>query len=173
MTQWVKLYEDINHDPRLLSVGLSAQAVYFRLLPLVKRGGGSLVAVPSKTLTDTVAVALHQPRDVVSELLGELAAVELIRIADGQLYALGHRELWSSINDDETEWALARRAHAGWIFQRDGNRCVYCGLSADLTLDHVIPKSRGGSHEPENLVTACRPCNSSKGARTPEEWRVS
>lgn len=63
------------------------------------------------------------------------------------------------------------RKHQEFVFKRDGFKCVYCGTDKDLTLDHQIPQSRGGGHEPENLVTCCATCNSSKGARTPEEWR--
>lgn len=55
------------------------------------------------------------------------------------------------------------------IFRRDGNRCQYCGSTYDLTLDHVLPKSRGGLSSWDNLVTACKNCNSRKGDRTPEE----
>lgn len=65
------------------------------------------------------------------------------------------------------------RAHQEEVFARDGFACVYCSSPLNLTLDHVIPQSRGGSHEPSNLVTACRSCNSSKGAKTPEEWEAS
>ncbi|WCM21394.1 HNH endonuclease [Paraburkholderia bryophila] len=56
------------------------------------------------------------------------------------------------------------------VFARDKEACVYCGKRKHLTLDHVMPKSRGGSDDFENLALACRSCNSSKGARTPEEW---
>jgi 5-methylcytosine-specific restriction endonuclease McrA len=55
------------------------------------------------------------------------------------------------------------------IFKRDNNKCVYCGNKQDLTLDHLNPKSRGGRTHWENLVTACKPCNSKKGDRTPDE----
>ncbi len=55
------------------------------------------------------------------------------------------------------------------IFKRDGHQCVYCGLRNDLTLDHVIPKSRGGRTSWDNLVTACRRCNAKKGDFKPEE----
>jgi 5-methylcytosine-specific restriction endonuclease McrA len=55
------------------------------------------------------------------------------------------------------------------IFKRDGQRCQYCGTSEDLTLDHVIPKSRGGQSKWDNLTTACKRCNSRKGDFTPEE----
>jgi 5-methylcytosine-specific restriction endonuclease McrA len=55
------------------------------------------------------------------------------------------------------------------IFKRDQNRCQYCGTNEHLTLDHVIPKSRGGKTTWENLATACKRCNSKKGDQTPEE----
>ncbi len=54
------------------------------------------------------------------------------------------------------------------VFRRDGHSCQYCGSRKDLTLDHVIPRSQGGPHTWENVVTACAPCNGRKGARTPE-----
>jgi hypothetical protein len=58
------------------------------------------------------------------------------------------------------------------IFRRDGNKCVYCNQTYDLTLDHVMPKSRKGQTSWDNLVTACRTCNSKKGDRTPEEAQM-
>ena len=60
----------------------------------------------------------------------------------------------------------------GNIFMRDKYTCQYCGRTrkpAELTLDHIIPKSMGGDTCWENLVTACRRCNSKKGNRTPEQ----
>jgi 5-methylcytosine-specific restriction endonuclease McrA len=50
------------------------------------------------------------------------------------------------------------------VFARDGNRCQYCGDRAE-TLDHVIPRSRGGAHTWENVVAACRTCNVRKADR--------
>lgn len=59
------------------------------------------------------------------------------------------------------------------IFSRDRHTCQYCGRQAgDLTLDHVVPRHRGGGHTWENLVAACKPCNHRKGGRTPDEARV-
>ena len=55
------------------------------------------------------------------------------------------------------------------IFKRDGYRCMYCGTRESLTMDHVLPKSRGGRDTWKNLVTACQKCNSWKGDRTPDE----
>jgi len=55
------------------------------------------------------------------------------------------------------------------IMKRDHSVCQYCGSKSDLTLDHVLPKSRGGKDTWENLVTACNKCNVKKGNRTPDE----
>jgi 5-methylcytosine-specific restriction endonuclease McrA len=55
------------------------------------------------------------------------------------------------------------------LFARDGWRCQYCGTAGKLTLDHVVPRSRGGESEWENVVTSCAPCNLRKGDRLPEE----
>ncbi|MEY3111742.1 MAG: hypothetical protein RIT23_873 [Actinomycetota bacterium] len=60
--------------------------------------------------------------------------------------------------------ALSRRA----VFARDDHRCQYCGGVAD-SIDHVMPRSRGGMHVWENVTAACRPCNLRKRDRTPEE----
>jgi len=54
------------------------------------------------------------------------------------------------------------------VFARDHNRCQYCGSTSE-NLDHVHPRSRGGDHTWENVVASCRPCNTRKGDRTPEE----
>ncbi|TRZ65985.1 HNH endonuclease [bacterium] len=55
------------------------------------------------------------------------------------------------------------------ILRRDNHRCQYCGSTQNLTIDHIIPKSKGGDDTWENLVTACIRCNNKKGNRTPEE----
>lgn len=49
--------------------------------------------------------------------------------------------------------------------------CIACGAIEDLTIDHIVPRSRGGSNDQSNLQCLCRSCNASKGARTMEEWR--
>jgi hypothetical protein len=49
------------------------------------------------------------------------------------------------------------------IFRRDGHTCQYCGTHKDLTLDHLVPRSKGGKSTWNNLVTACRRCNARKG----------
>lgn len=55
------------------------------------------------------------------------------------------------------------------IFKRDGMTCLYCDSKRDLTLDHVIPRSKGGKSSWTNLATACKKCNARKGDSTPEQ----
>ena len=50
------------------------------------------------------------------------------------------------------------------LFARDGNRCLKCGSKTNLTIDHVIPKSKGGSNSLDNYQTLCKCCNGKKGA---------
>ena len=60
------------------------------------------------------------------------------------------------------------------VLRRDGRRCAYCAKRAD-TIDHVLPRSRGGPHSWENCVAACRSCNSRKADRLLEEigWSLA
>jgi 5-methylcytosine-specific restriction endonuclease McrA len=57
-----------------------------------------------------------------------------------------------------------------WVLRRDGYACQYCGRTdGELTMDHVLPLSRGGQTNWTNVVTACVPCNRRKANRTPDE----
>lgn len=58
------------------------------------------------------------------------------------------------------------------VLRRDKYHCQYCGSRKRLTLDHVIPRSRGGKHSWDNVVIACESCNCRKGDRTPQEAKM-
>jgi 5-methylcytosine-specific restriction endonuclease McrA len=62
-----------------------------------------------------------------------------------------------------------RRVTRRAVFARDGWECQYCGGDGNLTVDHVVPRSRGGEHEWTNVVTACIPCNQRKGDCEPKQ----
>ncbi len=55
------------------------------------------------------------------------------------------------------------------LYRRDHMSCQYCGSAKNLTIDHVIPKSKGGKTSWGNLVTACHRCNTLKGDKSPEQ----
>ncbi len=68
------------------------------------------------------------------------------------------------------ELALTRKN----LLQRDSNSCQYCGYKGEkLSVDHVVPRSRGGSDSWENVTTACLSCNVLKGNRTPHEANMT
>lgn len=70
--------------------------------------------------------------------------------------------------DPDIDWVKLREV----VLSRDGEVCAYCGADGGpFDIDHVRPRSRGGTNAPNNLVVACQACNRSKGARTLEEWR--
>ena len=61
------------------------------------------------------------------------------------------------------------------VFLRDEWHCQYCGVkehTSELTFDHVIPRSRGGTTSWTNIVTACRPCNTRKGDKMPSSCKM-
>lgn len=68
-------------------------------------------------------------------------------------------------------FTIKAKFHRRQVIIRDNHKCVYCGYDrvADLTIDHIVPKSRGGPTTYANCVSACRKCNQRKGNRTPEE----
>jgi 5-methylcytosine-specific restriction endonuclease McrA len=69
---------------------------------------------------------------------------------------------------------VTRRISRRVLFARDGWQCAYCGSDAGrLTLDHVVPRSRGGTSVWENVVASCAPCNHTKGDRLLEETSMT
>lgn len=100
--------------------------------------------------------------------------IEHVRAVDRK-YREAHKEVWA---------AKERRRRAKQLnnptFKVTGKElkrlydsaCVYCGSTEQITLDHVIPIDRGGSHSVGNLVPACGPCNFSKGSKLLMQWKI-
>lgn len=84
----------------------------------------------------------------------------------------GNRKRQAKIREngggDPERWTAIRAV----ILTRDNKICAYCGRRA-TTVDHIFPKSRGGSHDPSNLVACCKKCNERKNNRTPDEAGMS
>ncbi len=84
---------------------------------------------------------------------------------------------YSDIDDDsikkEKSKARILRSSSWWKRRRSTGLCHYCGQKfnpADLTMDHLIPISRGGRNNKGNVVPACKPCNNKKKYLLPTEW---
>ena len=73
-----------------------------------------------------------------------------------------------NINSGSCQLNASRKS----ILMRDRYECQYCGSRTNLTIDHVIPISRGGEWKYDNLVTACSRCNTKKGSKLPHECRM-
>lgn len=125
--------------------------------------------------------------DLVRRLSDAGASVEAIWIAVQAVQAASEPRTYHSESWGTKAGPLARYGYAGpitprlpdeewWplrnaVIERDGWRCAYCeDASERFTADHVIPLSRGGSNDPENLVCCCLPCNSSKRDQLLSEW---
>ncbi|MEK6335687.1 MAG: HNH endonuclease [Acidobacteriota bacterium] len=122
----------------------------------------------------TVSVA----RAIIMTLKNTVAVEEL----DGERVLRSAREEFPvpSVIRRRTYINVRRRREAAGmkrlrIYMRDKFRCQYCGekkAATELTLDHILPRSRGGDNSPVNIVSACIACNGRKGNRTPEEARM-
>lgn len=92
-----------------------------------------------------------------------------------RLYRRTHKEMGRAC----VERYRARKAGAtikpvdeATIYMRDNYECQYCGSRENLELDHIVPLSKGGAHSEDNLVVACRHCNSSKGSKPLIIWLI-
>jgi 5-methylcytosine-specific restriction endonuclease McrA len=101
-----------------------------------------------------------EPMEVVTGAMFEVRSPNLI------LQVPAHIRL--KINNAERVWKVPP-VNRREVLRRDKHQCQYCGSIKQLTLDHVIPRSKGGKHSWDNVVIACEPCNSRKGDRTPLE----
>lgn len=82
-----------------------------------------------------------------------------------------HLDRWREFARKEQGRTPLARAIRELVIERDGACCRYCGVrSGPFHIDHIEPVARGGSDDLDNLAVACRSCNLSKGAKTPEEW---
>jgi 5-methylcytosine-specific restriction endonuclease McrA len=77
-----------------------------------------------------------------------------------------------TITDRERVWKVPP-VNRREVLRRDKHTCQYCGSTKQLTLDHVIPRSKGGKHTWDNVVIACERCNSRKGDRTPQQAGIT
>ena len=115
--------------------------------------------------------------DTIRQLLAQryayLVRAAAARSAGAQTYTTDHHKLAVAFYRD----VLAGRKHIGSFFTEEraklaAARCVYCGTADKLSVDHLVPRLAGGPDDANNLVPACRSCNSSKGASDVMAWHV-
>ncbi|MEV7770474.1 HNH endonuclease [Kitasatospora sp. NPDC086791] len=146
---WFKIDDGFHCHPKVLAAGTPAIGLYVRCgswaaqqtsAGIVPKAVARMYGTP-RMARSLVAAGLWEPTEMGDYRIVPAGTFSIERVPQ---YAEGQRER---------------------IYGRDGHRCVTCGATDDLTLDHIHPRSLAGSDRDENLRTLCRPCNSRKGAR--------
>jgi hypothetical protein len=163
--KWFRFYDEFMDDPKIAMMSDSDQLLWVKALCLANnfkpRG-----TIP--LLDNEIAWRLRVSDEKWIHAVDSFKKNELILdCSKGYLIANWDSLQHVSYRLPADEWKVIRER----IFYRDKYTCQYCGaVNEPLQCDHVFPVSRGGSNDESNLVTACKPCNLSKHAKTPEEW---
>lgn len=112
-------------------------------------------------------------RALVLVIMGKAEVLEMnglfLHTIDQEFRAPSVIRLSALVKRPRPQVKLTRRE----VFIRDSYTCQYCGVQTrDLTIDHVVPRSRNGGHSWENLVSACKTCNHRKGGKSLQEARM-
>ena len=94
-------------------------------------------------------------------------------VTDGpKKYSTKHFMIRARLNKGLRTWAMSLGSllEDEHIKMTSGRACAYCGQDGPLSIDHLVPKSKGGPDHANNTVQACRSCNSSKGSKDLLEW---
>jgi len=138
-----------------------------------------ILTVCTKLMSRITGELLQGKRLEKTDRTLHFACAEMVRILEHQTdNSLITQRIWDAYGRwfpeeivTRAQWDAVRKYVAPAVFRRDGKKCVYCGSERDITVDHVVPIARGGSHEMGNLAACCAECNSSKGDKTVEEWK--
>jgi 5-methylcytosine-specific restriction endonuclease McrA len=98
----------------------------------------------------------------------DLTSTKGYKVYSPSLVLLVPEHIRLTITDTERVWRVPP-VNRKEVLRRDKHACQYCGSTKHLTLDHVLPRSKGGKHTWDNVVIACERCNSRKGDRTPQQ----
>ena len=153
---WVKLDDGFFLHPKAIAAGRDARALFIALTCWANRND-------TDGLVDSSAI---QDAARMADVDATRAIDALVRV--GMLEPTPHGWLiagWDTIRGAERPIPLSLT-----FGSPRGKPCTYCGAREATSWDHIVPKSRGGEDVRSNLVPACQPCNSSKGALTPHEW---
>lgn len=157
MTLFVQLATSLPDDPRLIEAGPMAELVYYRSIMRCRD------ALSNGVIHRARLVRWFDGIPRVERQLNALVDVGLLEMHDdGWCIPERADDAWQRAIK-RRRWAVYQRRDA--IFTRDGHACVECGATTSLEVDHIVPMSRGGTDDDENLQTLCKPCNSSKKDR--------
>jgi len=131
------------------------------------------VAVFSKSYLPLSQVNIK--RAIILLVTGKAEALDLgdgggrtVEVHSPTMVLVVPQQIRLTISHKEKAWRIPT-VNRREVLRRDKHTCQYCGSNRNLTLDHVIPVSKGGQDTWDNIVTACETCNNRKGNGTPEQ----
>ncbi len=181
MTRWFRFYDDALNDPKIVLMPEALRWHWVAILCVASKNEGILPNVQD------VAFGLRLSQKKAQSIIDDLLARGLLDRVDEMLtpHNWTGRQYQSDSSAERVKRHREKRVAAGlerqWtapkqlrqqVYERDGFACVYCGSTEKLSLDHRTPEIRGGTHDPENLATACLSCNGAKRDMTEQEYRV-
>ena len=196
--KWIKLTVDMFDDEKVKLIEAMPEAdsiiiLWIKLLCLAGKlnDGGAIYLSEYIPYTDEMlATVFNRPISVVRLALQTFEKLKMIDFADSRIIVANwekHQNIEGLEKLKENNRIRARNyrkrlaqvggysylEHYPEIYQRDGGKCVYCGTTEKLGLDHLIPLIKGGDNEIDNLVLACKQCNAGKSGRLIEECNYS
>jgi len=158
---WFRMYSRIMTDPDIEFLSFEDQRHFVWLL-CMKNEGYLDKGYEGKKLDSMISRKLGVCLRTLIDIKSKLISAGLID------------PFWQPIQNFREN---GRPSHCHWseirarIFERDNYTCAYCSqYGGDLECDHIHPVALGGTHDDDNLTTACRSCNRSKGAKSLSEW---
>ncbi|KKL94119.1 hypothetical protein LCGC14_1867850 [marine sediment metagenome] len=174
--KWFRFYYEVAEDPKVQTLPTRLFKLWINVLCLAAKNKGVVPPVPQ------IAYALRMGRARVDLDMDALRRAGLFDSTPVGLipHNWNGRQFTSDTSDQRVERyrgrvkAAGRKVggylkHSKSVMERDGHHCVYCGNSTRLCIDHAVPVQLGGDDSPDNLMTACKQCNSGKAGRTPEQ----
>jgi len=180
--RWLRLYDDVINDPKVLRLPEATRWHWVAVLCVASKHDGALPPL------DELAFYLRTTPAKATVILNTLVKGGLLDKTEVGFapHNWSGRQYKSDGSAERVKRHREKRAAAGlqsqWtppkalrqaVYDRDGHKCVYCGSSTQLSLDHCTPEIRGGTHDIDNLATACLSCNGAKRDMTETEYRVS
>ena len=188
---WFRLYSEILDDKKIKRICRATGhtkamviGVWVCLLSLANESserGSLLISENIPYDLDDLSSETELPEDQLDALLKAFERYDMLRYDSKDGWAIlnwNDRQFKSDNSIDRVQKYREKREELGLtksygynrnkIYARDNNMCVYCGSTNNLAVDHAYPVALGGTDESNNLVCACKECNSGKVGRTPE-----
>ena len=178
--KWFRFWNDTINDVKILQLSDYEYRMWTYLLSYAS--ASDCVSGEFQVTFKLLSLHFHQRFNLFYRSLQRLHEVGLIEISGDDSITIcnwSKRQLCSDSSTERVKKYRDKRESLGLTkgvsydikatLERDGYACVYCGKEENLCVDHAYPITKGGTDDGENLVTACKECNSGKSGRTPEE----